>query len=181
MGSHLSHRAAAGLPPIQQDSASTVGSTGPVSPRPLGHGQGGQIGADGPSSEIGNQHTDMKVAYYARTGPSSSIVLGSWPLPRPRPGEIVVRVLACSINPIDNKLRENQISISSRPLPKVPCSDYSGHVVDISMCDDSIFNVGDFVFGMCPIIGHQQGSCAEYITVKHDDVACAPTRQRPPL
>ena len=124
---------------------------------------------------------DMKAGFYYDYGPSTVLIVGAVSRPIPKKEEIVVRILACAMNPIDVKLRQNSVSAHPRPLPKITGSDFCGHVVDISMCEDPHVSVGDLVYGMLPFLNTSQGSCAEYIVIEEKNVAAAPTRSRPPL
>ncbi len=56
--------------------------------------------------------------------------LDSVPVPRPGPGEVLVRVLAASVNPIDWKTREGYLKAAlTSPLPRTLGRDAAGEVV----------------------------------------------------
>jgi len=128
------------------------------------------------SSEFMRTKCEMKAAYYERGGNSSTLVVGNVPLPQPKENEITVRVLAAAVNPYDIKLRSNHFP-GNKPF-KVVGTDFSGVVVDISHCSDSIYDVGDNVFGNC--VHSQYGSTAEFVCVDQNHVALSPKRARPP-
>ena len=85
------------------------------------------------------------------------------PKPEPKPNELLVRVSAAGVNPVDWKIREGLLG--TMPLPSIIGSDFSGEVESLG-AGVSGFSVGDPVFG---IVGDESGSYAEY--------AVAPTTQ----
>lgn len=94
--------------------------------------------------------------------------------PRPTPGadEIVVRVIAAGVNPIDWKVRAGLMrAVAPLSFPWIPGSDFSG-VVDSVGSRVTKVHAGDAVFGKCD--PPNNGSYAEYVAVKHFDVAAKP-------
>ncbi len=83
--------------------------------------------------------------------------------PEPGEGEVLIRVHAASVNPIDWKIRQGQ---RPKPLPAVLGSDVSG-TVELSRAEE--FAAGDEVFGFA-----QSGSYAEYATAPAAIVAPKP-------
>lgn len=134
-------------------------------------------------NEFVSSKSEMKACYYKREGCSSTLLVGNVPLPTPKENQILVRVLAAAVNPYDIKMRANHISSSSfgheqTQSFKITGVDFSGIVVDISSCADSVYDVGDMVYGMCS--PDENGSTAEYVCVHQDHVALAPKRARSP-
>jgi len=134
-------------------------------------------------NEFMSSKSEMKACYYKREGCSSTLLVGNVPLPTPKENQILVRVLAAAVNPYDIKMRANHISSSSfrheqSQSFKITGVDFSGIVVDISSCADSVYDVGDMVYGMCS--PDENGSAAEYVCVHQDHVALAPKRARSP-
>ncbi len=84
---------------------------------------------------------------------------------RPQPGadEVLIRVCAASVNPIDWKLRSG---LREMPLPALLGNDVSG-VVEVSRAPG--FAEGDEVFGV-----GASGSYAEYVTARADAIAIKP-------
>src|SRR3954469_1265177 len=78
------------------------------------------------------------------------------PKPEPTADEILVRVHAAGVNPVDWKIREGHMG--NVPLPSVMGSDFSG-VVESLGTHVKEFNVGDAVFG---VVAEESGSYAEY-------------------
>jgi NADPH:quinone reductase-like Zn-dependent oxidoreductase len=101
------------------------------------------------------------------------------PMPRLKPGEVLVRVHAAGINPPDWYLRDGYSALPSDwrppvPLPAIPGSDVSGVVEALGAGVDS-FAVGDAVFGMVrfPSFG-ESAAYAEYVAVPASDLAHKP-------
>ena len=103
------------------------------------------------------------------------------PMPRPAPGEVLVRVHAVGVNPPDWYLRDGYRQqrlpadlMPSIPLPAIPGSDVSGVVVAVAPDVDG-FAVGDQVFGMLrfPSFG-DSAAYAEYVSAPASDLALVP-------
>ena len=77
------------------------------------------------------------------------------PRPEPASGEVLVKVHAAGINPVDWKTRlgRGMAGRQSNPFPLVLGWDISG-VVEAVGSEVSKFNVGDAVFGAVFYIGH---------------------------
>ena len=105
----------------------------------------------------------MKAAYFETTGTPEVIKVGDLPTPEPKAGELRVRVLAASINPIDTYVRSGAAPM---PLPKpaITGTDFAG-VVDAIGPDVARFKVGDRVWGSNQGLLGRQGSCAEFLCV----------------
>ena len=87
-------------------------------------------------------------------------------------GEVLVKVTASSINPIDFKVRQGGLKLMLRkPFPLVLGHDFSGEVVGLGKSVSSI-KIGQKVFGMNPFPG--MGAYAGYLAVKENYLAPAP-------
>ncbi|WP_209439561.1 NADP-dependent oxidoreductase [Kitasatospora phosalacinea] len=100
------------------------------------------------------------------------------PVPRPQPGEVLVRVHAVGLNPPDWYLRDGMPGIPPelRPpvsLPAVPGSDVSGVVAAVA-ADVADFSVGDEVFGLLRFPSFDGRAYAEYVTAPAADLARKP-------
>ncbi|SDQ96957.1 zinc-dependent alcohol dehydrogenase family protein [Paraburkholderia tuberum] len=97
------------------------------------------------------------------------------PLPRPEPaaGQVLVRVAASGLNPLDIKIRAGEAAHAQHPLPLVLGIDLAGTVEALG---DGVggFAVGDNVYGMTGGVGGIQGSLAEYAAVDAALLAHAP-------
>jgi NADPH:quinone reductase-like Zn-dependent oxidoreductase len=100
-------------------------------------------------------------------------------VPRPGPGEVLVRVHAVGINPPDWYAREGMPNVPDelKPpmhLPLTPGTDVSG-VVEAVAADVDGFSIGDEVFGLLNFpISLQAGAYAEYVTAAASDFARKP-------
>jgi NADPH2:quinone reductase len=88
-------------------------------------------------------------------------------------GQVLVRVLASGVNPVDIKISKGQAAHAKVTLPAVPGIDMAG-VVEALGEGVSGFAVGDKVYGMTGGIGGIQGSLAQYAAVDADLLAIQP-------
>lgn len=83
--------------------------------------------------------------------------------PVPSDTQVLIKVFATCVNPIDIKLRKHPLSNFVRPLPKIPGTDVAGIVVQSPPnCE---FLEGQKVFAMMPMLFWNFGACAEYACV----------------
>jgi NADPH2:quinone reductase len=106
----------------------------------------------------------MKAAFFESTGTPDVIRVGELPTPEPKPGEIRVRVLAASINPIDTYVRSGAAPM---PLPKpaITGTDFAG-TVDAVGAGVTRFKPGARVWGSNQGLLGRQGTCAEFVCVE---------------
>jgi NADPH:quinone reductase-like Zn-dependent oxidoreductase len=90
------------------------------------------------------------------------------PRPLPEAGEILVRVYAAGVNPVDWKIREGLLG--QQPLPSIVGSDFSGVIEEIGPGVEE-FRVGEEVFGS---VADASGSYAEYAIAPVSNVAEKP-------
>lgn len=105
----------------------------------------------------------MRAAYIHATGGPEVIQVGELPQPTPGPGEVLVKVAAAAVNPIDTYLRSGAVAM---PLPKpfiIGC-DLAGKVIAVGS-GASRFKVGDRVWGSNQGLLGRQGTFAEYAAV----------------
>lgn len=117
--------------------------------------------------------TMRAVVYYTFGEPSRVLEMhAETPTPTPpKPGEMNIKVVATSINPVDWKRIHGVLGIMGKNLPFVPCFDVAGTVVEVS--DKSLsFKVGDHVVGVTNYM--KGGALAEYATVKCSQVIKKP-------
>lgn len=72
----------------------------------------------------------MKAAFITQTGPPDVIRYGTLPDPHPGPGQVLVRVKACAVNPIDTYVRAGTVAMPL-PSPFVVGCDLAGEVVAV--------------------------------------------------
>src|SRR3989338_1663571 len=83
----------------------------------------------------------MKAFFYESFGPSSVLKETSLPVPEPEPTEVLLKVHATGVNPVDWKIRAGYIPDWPHKLPIVPGWDVAGEVV----ADSNGFRKGDRV------------------------------------
>ena len=82
----------------------------------------------------------------------------------PRSGQVLVRIAASGVNPLDTKIRAGKAAHARSVLPAVLGLDLAGVVEEVG-ADVTGFAPGDEVFGMTGGVGDLQGSLAEYAAV----------------
>ncbi len=105
----------------------------------------------------------MKAAYIEQTGPPENIKVGELPRPAPGPGQVLVRVRAVALNPIDLYIRSGMVAF---PLafPYVIACDLAGTVEEVG-AGSKKFQVGDRVWGSNQGLLGRQGAAAEFAAV----------------
>ncbi len=94
------------------------------------------------------------------------------PRPQPRPDDLLIRVRAAAVNPVDWKIREGALrGFLNHHLPLILGWDVAGTVVEVGP-QAAGFKVGDEVYSRPDI--ERDGSYAEYIAVKASDAALKP-------
>jgi NADPH:quinone reductase-like Zn-dependent oxidoreductase len=93
--------------------------------------------------------------------------------PTIRPSEVLVRIKASGVNPLDTKIRAGRASHAKQPLPAVLGVDMAGVVEEVGPAVTA-FSRGDEVYGMVGGVGGLQGTLAEFIGVDADLLAHKP-------
>jgi NADPH:quinone reductase-like Zn-dependent oxidoreductase len=111
----------------------------------------------------------MKASYLEQHGGPEVLKYGDRPDPVAGPGEVLVDIVASSVNGADWKVRAGDYKLTT--FPHILGRDFSGTVsaVGEGVTD---FKVGDEVFAVLP--GGQEGTYAEKVAVKADLVAKKP-------
>jgi NADPH:quinone reductase len=86
------------------------------------------------------------------------------PQPEPLQGQVLVRIAASGLNPLDTKIRAGSAPHAKHPLPLVLGIDMAGVVAALGAGVNQ-FKVGDEVYGMTGGVGGIQGSLAQYAAV----------------
>jgi NADPH2:quinone reductase len=105
----------------------------------------------------------MKAAFLEKTGGADVIRYGDLPTPVPKAGEVLVRVAAAALNPIDVYIRAGAIAMSL-PQPFITGCDLAGRVEAVGSGVHS-FKAGDRVWGSNQGLLGRQGTCAEFACV----------------
>ena len=105
----------------------------------------------------------MKAAFIRQTGEPSVIEFGELPTPEPRPTEVLVKVGAVAVNPIDTYIRAGIVSMISH-FPYIIGSDLAGTVEAVGS-EVKRFKPGDRVWGSNQGLFGRRGTFAEYASV----------------
>jgi len=105
----------------------------------------------------------MKAAFINETGPPEVIQYGELPTPEPTGGEVLVRVGAVAVNPVDTYIR-NGADFWELPIPFIVGCDLAG-VVEAVGPGASQYQVGDRVWGSNQGLLGRQGTFADYCAV----------------
>ncbi|WP_444941816.1 NADP-dependent oxidoreductase [Microbulbifer sp. ZKSA004] len=115
----------------------------------------------------------MKALKMTRYGDiDSSLEFQSAEVPTPKAGEVLLRVHAASVNPVDNMMLRGELkSVRKEVFPVGIGRDVSGEVVAVGN-DVAGYSVGDLVFSR---VGEDHvGTIAEYLTVSVSHLAAKP-------
>lgn len=105
----------------------------------------------------------MKAAYIQRTGPADLIQYGDLPVPEIGPSQVLVKVHAVAVNPIDTYIRSGAVAMNL-PMPFVIGADLAG-VVERCGAQASRLKPGTRVWGSNQGLLGRQGTFAEYAAV----------------
>jgi len=117
----------------------------------------------------------MKAIVLEKFGPAENLLYKEIPKPEIKPHEVLIKVKAISINPVDVKVRSQQAPLAEALIkydPLILGWDLSGEVTEIGT-EVSKFQVGDAVFGMVNFVGHGK-AYAEYVAAPEDQLARKP-------
>jgi NADPH2:quinone reductase len=115
---------------------------------------------------LGLEGATMKAAYYEKTGGPEVIQYGEQPKPTPKAGEVLVKVGAAALNPIDTYIRAGMVNMQL-PFPFIPGCDLAGTVEAVGG-GVKRFKAGDRVWGSNQGLLGRQGTFADYAAVNED-------------
>jgi NADPH:quinone reductase-like Zn-dependent oxidoreductase len=117
----------------------------------------------------------MLALRYHTIGKLADLRLEEVPAPVPAPGEVLVRVRAASVNPVDWKIATGSFRVMVRGgLPRTMGSDFSGEVAGIGP-GVTAFARGERVFGFIDPFTRTGGTFAEFAAVPADYVHRIPS------
>lgn len=105
----------------------------------------------------------MKAAFISETGAPSVIQYGDVPTPTAGPSEVLVKVGAVAVNPIDTYIRGGIVKVPMS-FPYIIGCDLAGTVEAVG-ANVRRFKVGDRVWGSNQSLAGRRGSFAEYAAV----------------
>lgn len=106
----------------------------------------------------------MKAAYIQKVGPPEVIVYGDLPKPKPIGNQVLVKVKAVSVNPVDTYIRAG-LGPAELPQPFIIGCDLAGVVESVGP-EAARLKAGDRVWGSNQGLLGRQGSFAEYAAVE---------------
>jgi NADPH:quinone reductase-like Zn-dependent oxidoreductase len=114
----------------------------------------------------------MKKVTYNAFGDESVLQITDQSIPTPEQGEVLVKVKAVSINPLDWKVYGGEMKLmSGSKFPKSLGIDFSG-IVETPGVKVNRFKKGDEVMGIMDVF--KGGALAEYLVVKEADLTIKP-------
>ena len=115
----------------------------------------------------------MNAVYIHKFGSPDVLTVENVSMPEPAEDEIVIKVEAASVNPVDYKIRSGKYpSVREDQLPKVLGRDVAG-IVQAVGAGVSKFRAGDAVYAM---LGRESGGYAEFAVAKEDEAAPMPSK-----
>ena len=117
----------------------------------------------------------MRAAYIDACGPAESIHVGERPDPQPGPGQVLVRVHAAALNPIDLYVRSGMVAMPMA-FPYVIGCDCAGRVEALG-AGASKFKVGDRVWGSNQGLLGRPGIASELAAIDEEWLYPTPDNQ----
>jgi len=115
----------------------------------------------------------MKAIRLHSHGGPDVLVMEEMPRPQVGAGEVLIRVHAAGVNPLDWKVRAGHVRAwLEHSLPLIPGWDVSG-VVEALAPDVTAFKIGDEVYGMLDFL--RDGAYAEYVATRTLNLAFKPS------
>ena len=105
----------------------------------------------------------MKAAFIHQPGAPETIQFGELPAPKPEPQQVLVRVGAVAVNPIDTYIRSGLVKMNL-PLPFIVGCDLAGTVEEVGAQVQGLQR-GDRVWGSNQGLLGRQGTFAEFAAV----------------
>jgi NADPH2:quinone reductase len=115
---------------------------------------------------------NMRAIVLNSYGSTSNFEKAEIPLPKISPNQVLVRVVASSVNPVDCKIKKGLLSVGPA-LPAVLHGDMSGEIVQIG---ESVteFKKGDLIYGCVGGFGDLPGVLSEFVAVDSQLIALIP-------
>lgn len=110
----------------------------------------------------------MKAVRIERYGGEDVMALAEMPKPTPRAGEVLVKVKAAAVNPVDWKIREGLGEMFGLKFPAILGCEVGGTIEGSA---DAGFNEGDEVYGY---LGTHTGAFAEFVAAPASEFVLKP-------
>jgi NADPH2:quinone reductase len=115
----------------------------------------------------------MHAAFINQPGPPDTLQYGELPTPKAGQGQVLVKIAASAVNPIDTYIRNGVVKMAT-VFPYIPGCDLAGTVEAVGG-GVTRFKTGDRVWGSNQSLFGRQGTLAEYAAV--DEAWLYPTPQ----
>lgn len=125
--------------------------------------------SDGPPTPVPEAREVMRIISQQRFGGPEVLEAGQAPVPVPGQGEVLLRLGATAVNPVDCKLRAGRVRFLGDP-PFTLGFDISGTIVETGAGVTGM-KPGDRVFGM---IHSRTGTYSEFVVARADALAPCP-------
>jgi NADPH:quinone reductase-like Zn-dependent oxidoreductase len=129
------------------------------------------IGGSGLALEAAQSAQQMKAIRVHQYGGADAMKFEDAPRPGPKEDELLVRVIAAAVNPVDAKVRQGMFKMPGSTLPLVPGYDVSG-IVEAAGAKVTKFKIGDAVYAYLSL--ERAGAYAEFAIVKEAEAAAKP-------
>lgn len=126
-----------------------------------------------PLSAVQQATPTMKAIRYHEYGKRDVLRYEDAPRPVAGAGEVLVRVHAAGVNPVDWKVREGRMKAQKPSTPQIPGYDISGVVESVGAGVEK-FKVGDQVFAYLSL--KRGGAYAEYAVAAESELALKPAK-----
>ena len=117
--------------------------------------------------------TPMTMQAAVAVRPGAPLEIQTIAVAQVQPRQVLIKVVASSVNPLDTKISLGQGAHAQQPLPAILGIDVAGIIVDVG-AEVQTFKSGDEVFAMAGGVGGVQGTHAQYIAVDADLIALKP-------
>lgn len=120
---------------------------------------------------MNNTHKAVRIHQF---GGSEVLVYEDAPVPSIQADEVLVKIHAASVNPVDWKVREGYLKeVMPHPLPLVLGWDFAGEILAVGSAVHN-WKIGDAVYARPDIA--RDGSYAEHIAVRASEIAAKPSK-----
>jgi NADPH2:quinone reductase len=116
----------------------------------------------------------MRAVYYEQFGGADVLKIGDLPIPDCASDEVLVKVAAAGVNPIDRRLRNGELQeFFKREWPIIPGWDVAGRIVKVGRAVSG-WQVGDDIAGLAFVWTLHHGTYAELVPIKAVAIARKP-------
>src|SRR6202011_4421145 len=105
---------------------------------------------------------DMQYRVWLVETPGEKFTESEVPIRSLQSNEVLVRIAASGVNPLDTKIRAGKATHAKQPLPAVLGLDMAGTVEEAGS-GVTTFRVGEEVYGLVGGVGGRQGTLAEFV------------------